>query len=67
MIKSFTVPIMLPSSEPLRMNKETWTLYMRRGDKFYFRSPFGKITIEQEGLKEHLSSLKYGDKVKAEW
>lgn len=49
-------------------NKETgWKLYMRRKNKIYFKSPFGKRVLELKPMPEELNNIKYGEVCVIKW
>ena len=48
-------------------NKETWKLYMRRKNKLYFKSPFGKRSLELNPMPEEMMKIKYGDVCEVKW
>lgn len=49
-------------------NKETgWKLYMRRKNKIYFKSPFGKRVLELKPIPEELNNIKYGEVCVIKW
>lgn len=41
--------------------------YMRRGNRFYFRSDFCKKVLELSPVPPELTQMKYGTKVCMEW
>lgn len=50
------------------LNKETgWVLYMKRKNKFYFKSPFGKRSLELNPAPNELIEMKYGTKCEVSW
>ena len=58
----------MPSQMEVPENKETgWQLYMRRKNKLYFKSPFGKRSLELNPMPDEMKKIKYGEVYKVEW